>query len=176
MRCLNLFSPALLAIHVAAASDYHVSVNGCDEQDGSLATPFRIENNVISDSKCSGITLGKDRATGHNVWSNDPSKDGAIHYNEVIVRALEAGWSREKIGSHVWLQLRLGPALAEASTCRVSTDLLGKARVASLTYENADGSSLVIDSDYFGAPRNATHPTAGPFENPGSVNLRLQAW
>ncbi len=60
-----------------------------------------IENNVISDSKCSGITLGKDRKTGHNVWINDPRKDGATHYHEVIVRALEAGWSRENIGSHI---------------------------------------------------------------------------
>ncbi len=60
-----------------------------------------IENNVVSDSKCSGISLGKDRKTGHNVWINDPRKDGATHYNEVILRALEAGWSRETIGSHV---------------------------------------------------------------------------
>jgi len=75
------------------------------EQIGLIGTHWSkgwiIENNVISDSKCSGITLGKDRATGHNVWTKDPSKDGAIHYNEVIVRALAAGWSREKIGSHV---------------------------------------------------------------------------
>jgi len=60
-----------------------------------------IENNIISDSKCSGITLGKDHRTGHNVWSKDRNKDGATHYNEVIVRALAAGWSREMIGSHI---------------------------------------------------------------------------
>ncbi len=75
------------------------------EQIGLIGTHWSkgwvIENNVISDSKCSGITLGKDRATGHNVWRNDPCKDGAIHYNEVIQRALAAGWSRENIGSHI---------------------------------------------------------------------------
>lgn len=75
------------------------------EQIGLIGTHWSkgwiIDNNIISDSKCSGITLGKDRKTGHNVWTKDPSKDGAIHYNEVIVRALEAGWSREKIGSHL---------------------------------------------------------------------------
>jgi hypothetical protein len=60
-----------------------------------------IENNTISDSKCSCVTLGKERATGHNVWSRNPNKDGATHYNEVILRALEAGWSRDKIGSHI---------------------------------------------------------------------------
>ncbi len=75
------------------------------EQIGLIGTHWSkgwiIENNVISDSKCSGITLGKDRKTGHNVWSRDRCKDGATHYNEVIVRALEAGWSREKIGGHI---------------------------------------------------------------------------
>jgi hypothetical protein len=75
------------------------------EQIGLIGTHWSkgwvIENNVISDSKCSGISLGKDRKTGHNVWNNDPRKDGATHYNEVILRALAAGWSRETIGSHV---------------------------------------------------------------------------
>lgn len=75
------------------------------EQIGLIGTHWSkgwiIENNVISDSRCSGVTLGKDRKTGHNVWTNDPSKGGATHYNEVIVRALDAGWSREKIGSHI---------------------------------------------------------------------------
>ncbi len=75
------------------------------EQIGLIGTHWSkgwiIEDNVISDSKCSGISLGKDRKTGHNVWINDPRKDGATHYNEVILRALEGGWSRETIGSHV---------------------------------------------------------------------------
>ena len=60
-----------------------------------------IENNVISDSKCTGITLGKDRKSGHNVCAKDKSKDGAQHYNEVVVRALQNGWSKDKIGSHI---------------------------------------------------------------------------
>ena len=60
-----------------------------------------IENNVISDSKCSGVTLGKDRKSGHNVCATDPSKGGAQHYNEVVVKALQYGWSKETIGSHI---------------------------------------------------------------------------
>lgn len=75
------------------------------EQIGLLGTHWSkgwiIEQNVISDSKCTGITLGKDRKSGHNVWSKDPSKDGALHYNEVIQRVLADGWSKETIGSHV---------------------------------------------------------------------------
>jgi hypothetical protein len=75
------------------------------EQIGLIGTHWSkgwiIENNVISDSKCSGITLGKDRATGHNVWVRNPAKDGATHYNEVITRALAIGWSKANIGGHI---------------------------------------------------------------------------
>ena len=76
------------------------------EQIGLIGTNWSkgwiIENNEISDSKCSGITLGKDRKSGHNVWITDPKKDGCTHYNEVVLRALEgSGWSKEKIGSHI---------------------------------------------------------------------------
>lgn len=60
-----------------------------------------IENNVISDSKCSGISLGKERTTGHNVWLSDQKKDGAIHYIEVVFRVLKIGWDKQNIGSHI---------------------------------------------------------------------------
>ena len=59
-----------------------------------------IENNRIHDTKCSGITLGRDYVSGHNTWSENPAKDGLLHYIEATFRALERGWSREKVGSH----------------------------------------------------------------------------
>ncbi|MFN7937865.1 MAG: right-handed parallel beta-helix repeat-containing protein [Bryobacteraceae bacterium] len=75
------------------------------EQIGLIGTHWSkgwvIENNEISDSKCACVSLGKERKTGHNVWINDPRKDGATHYNEVVLRALAIGWSRDTVGSHV---------------------------------------------------------------------------
>jgi len=75
------------------------------EQIGIVATHWNkgwiIENNIISNSKCSGITLGKDRNTGQNVWLGDRSIDGSLHYIEVIFRALRYGWNEENIGSHI---------------------------------------------------------------------------
>jgi len=78
------------------------------EQVGMIATHWNkgwiIENNVISDSKCSGITLGKERGTGHNVWTADKeniNRDGNIHYIEVLFRVLRNGWNKENIGSHI---------------------------------------------------------------------------
>ncbi|MBB5441072.1 hypothetical protein HDC92_004777 [Pedobacter sp. AK017] len=75
------------------------------EQVGLIGTNWSkgwiIEDNIISDSKCVGITLGKDRKSGNNVWSVDMSKDGADLYNEMIVRVIDAGWNKKNIGSHI---------------------------------------------------------------------------
>ncbi|MEQ8600530.1 MAG: right-handed parallel beta-helix repeat-containing protein [Devosia sp.] len=79
------------------------------EQIGLIGTNWSkgwvIENNVISDSRCSGITLGKDRESGHNTWSNEgddlTSAKGADAYTVVVQRALELGWSKDTIGSHL---------------------------------------------------------------------------
>jgi hypothetical protein len=78
------------------------------EQVGMVSTHWCkgwiIENNIISDSKCSGITLGKERGTGHNVWSADKGNvynDGNIHYIEVVFRVLRHGWNKEHVGSHI---------------------------------------------------------------------------
>jgi len=74
------------------------------EQVGMIGTHWSkgwiIENCTLHDSKCSGITLGKDRKSGHNGW--EPGTSGAEHYNRIIVKALEgSGWSKENIGGHI---------------------------------------------------------------------------
>ena len=78
------------------------------EQVGMISTHWNkgwiIENNVISDSKCSGITLGKERSSGHNLWSADignVNNDGNIHYIEVVFTVLRLGWNKEHVGSHM---------------------------------------------------------------------------
>jgi hypothetical protein len=73
------------------------------EQVGIIGTHWSkgwiIRNCTIHDSKCSGITLGKDRRSGHNGWK--PGTSGADHYNRIVVKALEgSGWSMENIGGH----------------------------------------------------------------------------
>lgn len=60
-----------------------------------------IENNVISDSKCSGIVIGKERGSGQNQWKRDPKKHGTQREREVVFKALQLGWSKETIGSHI---------------------------------------------------------------------------
>ena len=60
-----------------------------------------IENNIITHSKCSGITLGKDRSTGQNYSTVYQKKSGHISQLEVVFRAIRNGWSKENVGSHI---------------------------------------------------------------------------
>lgn len=70
------------------------------EQIGLIGTNWSkgwiIENNHISDSRCSGITLGK-----HGDEFDNTSENSAEGYVETIHRALARGWSKENIGSHI---------------------------------------------------------------------------
>ena len=80
------------------------------------------------------------------------------------VQFLEGAVNAAKVGSGA---TRYGPALKLAKTTLVTTAVLGKARVPGVAYENADGSPLKLDTDYFGKKRKRTNPTPGPFERPG---------
>lgn len=105
------FYPTKPGINYLTISGFHISQAATQwgaptaEQIGMVATHWNkgwiIENNTISDSKCSGITLGKERGTGHNVWLENQHKDGALHYIEVIFNTLRNGWSKNEIGSHI---------------------------------------------------------------------------
>lgn len=60
-----------------------------------------IENNIIHDSKCSAISIGKEGSTGHNYRSIRKDKPGYQYQLESVFSAERYGWSKEKIGSHV---------------------------------------------------------------------------
>lgn len=75
-------------------------------QDGMISPHWSkgwiIDNCEISDSKCCGIALGKAYQEGdENKWTRKLIKDGTQTQREVICRALNEGWSKEKVGSHI---------------------------------------------------------------------------
>jgi hypothetical protein len=60
-----------------------------------------IEDNVIHDAKCSGVSLGKEGSTGENYSTVRGDKPGYQYQLESVFSALAIGWDREHIGSHV---------------------------------------------------------------------------
>ncbi len=73
-------------------------------QQGALGTHWSkgwiIENCIVSDARCSGISLGKRRDAADNAWSLRPRKGGAQTYTELIFLHLKRGWSKENVGGH----------------------------------------------------------------------------
>jgi len=115
--------------------------------------------------------------TGGNVYFGN-SRPWAKETGHTLCPTHDPQIRLEQRGSEVYLHVGagFGRALKEANTALVTTQLLGKARVSGAAFENPDGSPLVVDSDYFGQPRDRNSPTPGPFENPGTGPLKLKVW
>lgn len=60
-----------------------------------------IEDNRIHDSKCVGVTLGKERSSGQNYAMSRQDKPGYQYQLESVFAARQIGWDREHIGSHI---------------------------------------------------------------------------
>lgn len=60
-----------------------------------------IENNIIHDAKCSGISIGKESSTGNNYRTIRRDKPGYQYQLESVFTAEDKGWNKEMIGSHI---------------------------------------------------------------------------
>ena len=61
-----------------------------------------IEDCEISESKCSGISLGKYlQPNNNNKWTSTYIKDGTQTERDAVCQAVNEGWDKENIGSHI---------------------------------------------------------------------------
>jgi alpha-L-arabinofuranosidase len=58
----------------------------------------------------------------------------------------------------------------------VTSELLGKAVIPDLPFEQPDGEPVTISTDYFGDTRNESNPTPGPFEFPPYGKRDFEVW
>jgi alpha-N-arabinofuranosidase len=83
----------------------------------------------------------------------------------------------EPAGHEMYLEITLQKTWAfDRQRALVTTDLLGKAAIPDLPFENADGTPLLINTDYFGKKRNADNPFPGPFDIERGGRLREKVW
>ena len=100
-----------------------------------------------------------------------PSK----HEGEPMVRPdIDPGLRLVENADGFFLEIALDKVQGGKGRRLVTTELLGKAAIPDLPYEQADGSPIRIDRDYFGKKRSASGPTPGPFESSGSGPLVLK--
>ncbi len=108
-----------------------------------------IENNVIHDAKCSGISIGKE--------ADDP-----------VVRVTEDGGT-------VWLELELPESFPLRETAVICSQVLRTPRIVGQRFEQPDGSSIRLDRDMTGAERPA-RPVAGPVEHMRPGINKIPVW
>lgn len=75
------------------------------DQTGLIGTHWSkgwiIENNIIHDARCAAVCVGKDGATGDNMYNKYHKKAGGVYQFEEMLAAKRMGWSKETIGSHI---------------------------------------------------------------------------
>jgi alpha-N-arabinofuranosidase len=80
-------------------------------------------------------------------------------------------------GDGLYLEMKYDPAWNTERTRKlVTSELLGRAIIPNLPYEQSDGKPIRINTDYFGRSRKKSNPTPGPFENPGRGDVKLKVW
>lgn len=79
----------------------------------------------------------------------------------------------DKKNKTLLIDLNFDQTLQKIKTKLVGTQLLGKAIVSNQGYENADGSPILIQTDYLGNTRKKKNPTPGPFENPEEAKIEI---
>lgn len=107
----SCFYPMTSGLNYITVSGFEMAHGACNFTPPSADQPaiigpnwakgWIIENNIIHDAKCSGLSLGKEKSTGHNECTYNKFYSGFNGQLESVFRALQKGWSRDTIGSHI---------------------------------------------------------------------------
>ena len=107
----SVFFPKLAGVNFITVRGFHLSAAATQWapptafQEGLIGPHWSkgwiIENNWISNSKCVGVSLGKERASGHNRWVTERELIGFNRQLESVFKAYNMGWNKENIGSHI---------------------------------------------------------------------------
>jgi hypothetical protein len=144
----------------------------------------RFYNNIFlpADTAQPRLSLGLPRydeyetpiQTGGNVYYN-ASRPYTKENTPVVVDVRVPSAKLVVRGKNGFLHVDFGDGL-EQQVQLISTALLGKSKIAGARYEEADGSALKIETDYFGLARNPDSPMAGPFAHPKKGKQEIQLW
>ncbi|MGB2809693.1 MAG: carbohydrate-binding protein [Sedimentisphaerales bacterium] len=104
------------------------------------------------------------------------AKPSKYESNPLVQPNVNPGIKLVEKADGMYLEITLDKVWAQQQRQVVTTDLLGKARIPDLPYEQPDGSPYRIDTDYSGKRRNTANPFPGPFELPEGGSHVLKAW
>ena len=125
------------------------------------------------------------KGEGSNETGRQPAYiDGNCYFNGAEAFAREENKFAGSMDIHpklidedgkIYLELDVPQEMLQVKTRTICTENLSPPRVAEQPYENPDGTSLAIDTDYSGKNRSET-PTSGPFEGIGIGYNKIPVW
>ena len=144
--------------------------------------PVTFDGNVYVKGAIRAISGDKKRSFGEinsaakEKLKNVPDKD-AVETNFLVDENFDAGAKLIVEKEKIYLEIALDKTwLTKQKRKLVTSQLLGKAIVPDLPFENTDGSRVRVDMDYSGRKRNALNPSPGAFEVMKSGKQQIRVW
>ncbi len=138
----------------------------------------RFYNNIFSNA--AGLTPYDDAALSMQMAGNvflNGAKPSKHEQDACVEPRFDPGIELVEEKDGLFLHIGLDEAWSRArSRHLVTTELLGRAKIPDLPYDQPDGSPYRIDTDYFGKKRDAANPFPGPIEYLGSGKGSLKVW
>jgi len=103
----------------------------------------------------------------------EPSKH---EENPLVVPKVDPGFKLVERSDGWYLQIEFNKTWADYKRPLVTTEMLGKAIIPDLPYEDPDGKPYRIETDYFGNKRNTKNPCPGPFNEPYEGKQLIKVW
>ena len=113
-------------------------------------------------------------AAGNVYWKN--AEPVATEENKLLELDFDPEINIKEERGEVFLIISYSSAASKMNNQLIGTNILGKSLISGQPFENPDGSSYQIDSDFLGEPRNSRNPTAGPFETIGKGIQTFKVW
>ena len=157
-------------------------VNGGDASQYSKALlPVVFDGNVYTKGSVRAIgTMVQKRFGEMNKNAKEQMKNykvqDAIERNAAIKDDSDAPVSLSQKSKEMYMEITFDKNWLAQKRKLVTTELLGKVIIPNLPFENADGTEVKINTDYFGKKRNVTNPSPGPFEIVKSGKQTIKVW
>jgi hypothetical protein len=135
--------------------------------------PSELSHSGFPVSEMSNVKLPV-KADG-NVYINGafPYKNGI---NELVFNDAEAEIRIEQKGDGIYLYLNPKSDFSKTESKIFNSFDFGEAMVPEVLFDNADGTPVLFDKDYFNAGREGNSNLAGPFSNLSMKNSTVKLW
>lgn len=155
---------------------------------GGLRTTLCGDDRYFNNIFVGGIVKNERNESGLGIYENAELPmivDGNVYLNGAKrfskeTNLLELNYNPniniEENDAGIFLSINLDKKILKMKNKTVTSELLGKAIIPDLRFENQDGTTLNIKNDYFGNLRNKKNPTSGPFEKPQTGEITLKVW